>query len=65
MVNGQLSILEQKKLASIELGENHILEPKKLKKLLGFGNPLKDFASKVLSKIIQVKQGKSLKDGYL
>ena len=65
LVNGQLSISEQKKLASIELGENYILEPKKLKKLLGFGNPLKDFASKVLSKIIQIKQGKSLKDGYL
>jgi len=61
----KLSLDEQKKIAGIELGENFILQPKKLKKLLGFGNPIKDFSSKIFSKIIEVKQGKALKDGIL
>ena len=65
LFEGNMSLDDQKKIASYELGEKFILEPKELKKLLGFGNPLKDFASKMLSKINDVKQGKALKDGFL
>ena len=65
LINGEMTLEQQKKLASNELGADFILEPLKLKKLLGFGNPIKDLTSKILCKIIQIKQGKALKDGIL
>ncbi len=65
LVNGEMTLEQQKKLASNELGEDFILDPLKLKNLLGFGNPIKDITSKILSKINEIKQGKALKDGFL
>ncbi len=65
LINGEMTLEQQKKIAGIELGEDFILEPQKLKKLLGFGNPFKDFISKILCKINEIKQGKALKDGIL
>lgn len=65
LFDGKLSLYEQKEIASNELGEKFILYPDQLKKLLGFGNPIKDFSSRIFSKIIDVKQGKALKDGVL
>ena len=65
LFEGKMGKDEQKEIARNELGENFILQPANLKKLLGLGNPLKDFSSKMLSKIIEIKQGKALKDGAL
>ena len=65
LFEGKMSKDEQKEIARNELGENFILQPENLKKILGFGNPLKDLSSKMLSKIIEIKQGKALKDGAL
>jgi hypothetical protein len=65
LFDGTMSLLEKKRLANLELGEDFILPPIKLKKLLGFDSPLKNLLSKTLSKIIELKQGKSLKHGDL
>jgi len=65
LFDGTMSLLEKKRLANLELGEEFILPPKKLKEVLGFDSPLKNLMSKTLSKIIELKQGKSLKDGDL
>ena len=42
-----------------------MLKPSDLKKVLGIGNPIKDLTSKILSKIIEIKQGNALKVGDL
>ena len=65
LFEGEIKKQDQKKLASIELGENFMLKPSDLKKVLGIGNPIKDLTSKILSKIIEIKQGNALKVGDL
>jgi hypothetical protein len=65
LFNGSLTLEKQKKIASDELGAKFVLDPSRLKKLLGFGNPVNDFLAKVFSKVNEIKQGNALREGDL
>jgi hypothetical protein len=65
ILSGSLTIEKQKEIADFELGKKFILKPFELNKLLGFENLYKRKLAKILSKVIDIKQGRILKKGDL
>ena len=65
ILSGNLTIEKQKEIADFELGKKFILKPFELNKLLGFENLYKRKLAKILSKVIDIKQGRILKKGDL